>query len=202
MTKYSSKHTEEEIKQMKQARSKRWYAKMKAEKPEKYQQMLQRKYDQYHSDPELRARKKERNDRERKRNHGNPDWEAKRREYAKNWSFKRSACYGCENYKWIDHPHGETTGGFHYCKKYPQAGSNYYKRLELCFKLYNLKKDNKDVKRYFQNKHTLPLGTDERCCGCCQYFSYEDTDGFGYCDKSTNRPEAHCSDVCLGFEHE
>lgn len=43
--------------------------------------------------------------------------------------------------------------------------------------------------------------TDERCCGCCQHFQYEDIDGYGYCDKDKVKPEAHCSDVCKAFKH-
>lgn len=45
-------------------------------------------------------------------------------------------------------------------------------------------------------------GDDDHCCGCCQHFEYEDTDGYGYCSLSTNHPETHCSDVCKGFIHE
>lgn len=51
-------------------------------------------------------------------------------------------------------------------------------------------------------KKKIIKGTDERCCGCCQYFLHEDIDGYGYCDLSKNKPEAHCSDVCAGFRHE
>lgn len=48
----------------------------------------------------------------------------------------------------------------------------------------------------------LKTGDDDHCCGCCQHFKYEDTDGYGYCSLSTNNPETHCSDVCKGFKHE
>lgn len=50
--------------------------------------------------------------------------------------------------------------------------------------------------------NSLSKGDDDRCCGCCQHFKYEDTDGYGYCGLSTNKPETHCSDVCRGFKHE
>lgn len=43
----------------------------------------------------------------------------------------------------------------------------------------------------------LKEGTDERCCGACANFKYEDFDGYGFCDYVENRKhETHCSLVC------
>lgn len=40
---------------------------------------------------------------------------------------------------------------------------------------------------------------DEKFCGSCCHFKYEDTDGWGLCPKLANRDgvgAAHCSDLC------
>lgn len=51
-----------------------------------------------------------------------------------------------------------------------------------------------------KKKSEMNKVTDERCCGCCKHFLYEDTDGYGYCEVNTHKPESHCSDVCQAFK--
>lgn len=44
----------------------------------------------------------------------------------------------------------------------------------------------------------LKEGTDDRCCGACKCFLYEDIDGEGYC--ATNTMICYCGDVCDNFK--
>jgi len=43
----------------------------------------------------------------------------------------------------------------------------------------------------------------EKCCGCCCWFGYEDTDGWGICPHQ-DKPIGgcmHCSDLCTTDEY-
>ena len=45
---------------------------------------------------------------------------------------------------------------------------------------------------------------DERCCGACCHFQFEDTDGWGVCPLQDICNAMHCSDLCTtdGFVSE
>lgn len=39
--------------------------------------------------------------------------------------------------------------------------------------------------------------SDERCCGACVNFKYEDTDGFGLCVGFSKDFETYCGYICV-----
>lgn len=42
---------------------------------------------------------------------------------------------------------------------------------------------------------------DEKCCGACCWFCYEDTDGWGQCMIQKECDGMHCSDMCTSEEY-
>lgn len=49
--------------------------------------------------------------------------------------------------------------------------------------------------------YKLSEGTENRCCGCCNYFKYEASDGYGLCvNPKTKNHHTHCGCVCELFK--